>query len=133
MTKKIFAPYKPVASGLFAIPAVHPGWKSGNWSGYALKKAKKNSFYSISGYWIVPRVKPSKQNKYSSVWIGIDGFNNASLIQTGTEQDYVNGKAVYYPWWEILPEPETTISLPVSPNDLMFAKISKLNNSTFAA
>ncbi|NEN83581.1 hypothetical protein G3T11_14905 [Paenibacillus elgii] len=104
---------------------VRPGWKSGNWSGYALKKAKKNSFRSISGYWIVPRVKPGKKNGFSSAWIGIDGFGNPSLIQTGTQQDYKQGKAVYYAWWEILPAPETRISYPVSPHDLMYARISK--------
>ncbi|TCZ78305.1 hypothetical protein E0485_08550 [Paenibacillus albiflavus] len=111
------------------LPTVLPGWQSGNWSGYAIKKTKSNSFRSISCYWIVPRVKASKQNKYSSIWIGIDGFNNSSLIQTGTEQDIVKGKAVYYPWWEILPAPETRIPNSVSPNDLMYAKISKLSNS----
>ncbi|UUZ79832.1 hypothetical protein LJK88_33015 [Paenibacillus sp. P26] len=86
----------------------------------------RNSFQCISGYWIVPRVKPSKQNQYSSAWIGIDGFGNSSLIQTGTEHDYENGKAVYYAWWEILPRAETRIARPVSPQDLMYARISKL-------
>ncbi|WP_081756910.1 G1 family glutamic endopeptidase [Gorillibacterium massiliense] len=111
------------------LPTVLPGWKSGNWSGYAINKTKRNSFRSISSYWVVPRVRASKQNKYSSIWVGIDGFGNSSLIQTGTEQDYVKGKAVYYPWWEILPAPETRIPYPVSPNDLMYANISKLGNS----
>lgn len=125
-TLKTSAPFKATDSRLSIRPKVLPGWKSSNWSGYAIKKAKRNSFRSISGYWNVPRVKASKQNKYSSSWIGIDGFGNSSLIQTGTQQDYVNGKAVYYPWWEILPEPETRIPYPVSPNDLMYAKISNV-------
>lgn len=46
-----------------------------------------------------------------------------------TQHDYKNGKPVYYPWWEILPAPETKIPRPVSPGDLMYAKISKLRKN----
>jgi hypothetical protein len=35
---------------------------------------------------------------YSAAWAGIDGFDNSSLIQTGTEQDY-SGSASYSAWW----------------------------------
>jgi hypothetical protein len=31
--------------------------------------------------------------------VGIDGFNNSSLIQTGTEQDSYSGSAHYAAWW----------------------------------
>ncbi|MBD3922974.1 hypothetical protein H8B09_30060 [Paenibacillus sp. PR3] len=106
-----------------------PGWASGNWSGYALNKSKRGSCRDISGYWIVPLVKPSRTNTYSSAWIGIDGFGNSSLIQTGTEHDYVNGKTLYYAWWEILPAPETRIRFRVSPFDLMYARITKLGSN----
>lgn len=122
------APFKPASSKRHVKPSIRPGWNSNNWSGYAIKKTKKNSYTSISGYWIVPKVKPTRKNSYSSAWLGIDGFSNPSLIQTGTEHDYVNGKVVYYPWWEILPAPETKINYPVSPRDLMYAKIEKLCN-----
>ncbi|WP_179233034.1 G1 family glutamic endopeptidase [Paenibacillus rigui] len=128
MTRKVrkgSAPFKPASSKVRAYPKAALGWTSGNWSGYAIKKAKRNAYRSVSGYWRVPKVRPSKTNKYSSTWVGIDGFGNNSLIQTGTEQDYVKGKAVYYAWWEILPAPETKIRFPVSPNDLMYARISK--------
>ena len=47
---------------------------------------------------------------YSSAWIGVDGFNDNDLIQTGTEQDYYSGGAHYDAWWEILPAAETEIS-----------------------
>lgn len=132
MTQKIrkrSAPFQPNASKIRIVPTVRPGWISGNWSGYAMKKAEKNSFFSISGQWTVPRVKPSKQNTYSSAWLGIDGFGNPSLIQTGTQQDYKNGKANYYAWWEILPAPETKIPYPVSPHDLIYANITKLRKN----
>jgi hypothetical protein len=107
------------------------GWSSTNWSGYAVT-GKKNTFHSISGEWMVPKVKPNKKTVYSSAWIGIDGFNNNSLIQTGTGQDYINGSAHYYAWWEILPAGETKIPFPISPGDHMHAKIRKLGKGKWS-
>src|SRR5208282_654328 len=63
---------------------------------------------------------------YSSAWIGVDGFNDSDLIQTGTEEDYYSGSAHYDAWWEILPASETEISpttYAVAPGDRMSASI----------
>ena len=99
------------------------GWTSSNWSGYALS-GSKGSYSQITGTWTVPTVVRTKGSTYSSSWIGIDGFNNSSLIQTGTEQDYTAGHAQYYAWWEILPAAETQITtMTVSPGDSMTASI----------
>ena len=100
------------------------GWSSSNWSGYALS-GNAGQYNSITGSWIVPTVTPSKGSTYSSSWIGIDGFNNSSLIQTGTEQDYYSGKTHYDAWWEILPAAETVITnMTVKPGDHMTADIT---------
>jgi hypothetical protein len=101
------------------------GWTSSNWSGYAIK-GKKGAFQRISGEWIVPYVKPTAKPTYSSAWIGIDGFRNSSLIQTGTGHESVDGRVQYYAWWEILPAAETVIPLPVSPGDRIRATIVKI-------
>jgi hypothetical protein len=77
---------------------------------------------------------PSGSDTYSASWIGIDGFNNSSLIQTGTAQNYVSGQAQYYAWWEILPSPETVINqtqYPVAPGDRMQAEIAKQSDGTW--
>jgi hypothetical protein len=101
------------------------GWASSNWSGYALSSKTSGTYSSITGSWVVPSVSPSNGSTYSSNWIGIDGFNNSSLIQTGTEQDYSSsGGAQYYAWWEILPASEQLIpSITVHPGDTMSASI----------
>jgi hypothetical protein len=58
--------------------------------------------------------------------VGIDGFNNTSLIQTGTEQDYYSGSAHYAAWWEILPAPATFIvTMTVHAGDLFTASIAR--------
>ena len=105
------------------------GWASSNWSGYAVTGS---GFTSVTGSWTVPSVAPSRGNTYSASWVGIDGFNNSSLIQTGTGQDYVSGRATYYAWWEILPAAETQITtFAVQPGDQMSATISKGAGSTW--
>ncbi len=99
------------------------GWSASNWSGYA----KTGTYSSATAQWVVQSVTGSRRTSaYSSQWVGIDGFNNSSLIQTGTESDYYSGKAHYNAWWEILPAAETPIStIAVRPGDTMTAAIAK--------
>ncbi|MDN4600849.1 G1 family endopeptidase [Paenibacillus sp. F6_3S_P_1C] len=104
------------------------GWISSNWSGYA-RAGYKGEFKRISAEWNVPFVLPSSKSSYSSAWIGIDGYENSNLIQTGTGHDWVNGKASYYAWWEILPDVETVIPFPVSPGDRIRATIYRINRT----
>jgi Peptidase A4 family len=106
------------------------GWSSSNWSGYA---KTGGPFTSATGSWKVPAVTSTRRSSFSSSWVGIDGFNNANLIQTGTEQDWYNGSAHYNAWWEILPAPETPIgSITVHPGDTMTATISRLSGSSWS-
>jgi Peptidase A4 family len=104
------------------------GWASSNWSGYALTGS---GYSSVTAHWVVQAASRSHKATYSSEWVGIDGFSNSSLIQTGTESDYYNGAAHYDAWWEILPAAETVIpSIVVSPGDQMSAKITKGSGSS---
>lgn len=79
------------------------GWASRNWSGYVVQHL--NSYSGVEGNWTVPTVTSCSDHGrnaacYSAAWAGIDGSDNASLIQTGTEQDYSNrGGATYSAWW----------------------------------
>ena len=107
------------------------GWASSNWSGYALGGAD-GSYHSITGDWIVPAVKRSLRPTYSAAWIGIDGFNNGNLIQAGTEQDFLYGKARYSAWWEILPAASITIPEPVDAGDHMYSSIVNNNDGTWS-
>jgi hypothetical protein len=103
--------------------ATAAGWASSNWSGYAIPGA---GIGSVTGQWTVAPAASSRKATYSSEWIGIDGYNNSSLIQTGTESDNRSGSARYSAWWEILPAAETVIpSITVHPGDHMTASITK--------
>jgi len=97
-------------------------YQSTNWSGYV----QTGTFTSATATWNVPTVTTSSTDKYGSDWVGIDGFNNSDLIQTGTEEDTVGGSAEYYAWWEILPASETVItSLTVHAGDSITGTITK--------
>jgi hypothetical protein len=106
------------------------GWASSNWSGYAVT-ASSTPFTAITAHWVVPGVSPTKKATYSAAWAGIDGFNNNSLIQTGTEQDYYNGAAHYGAWWTTSAQgfAEQPILKPVAQSDPMTATISRSGTS----
>jgi Peptidase A4 family len=101
------------------------GWASSNWSGYAVTTTSSSPFTGVTANWTVPSARSSKKATYSAAWAGIDGFNNSSLIQTGTEQDYYNGSAHYAAWWTTSAQgfAEQPIAKPVSANDPMTATI----------
>ena len=130
----------PVITNWYRLPAargahghVRSGWFSSNWSGYA----ETGHFTSISSSWTVPSVtagaSTSNSAWFSSAWVGIDGFNDTHLIQTGTEQDVYGGSAHYSAWWEILPKAESPISYPVSPGDSMSATITQTSTAVIRA
>jgi hypothetical protein len=107
------------------------GWASSNWSGYALTTTSSSRYTGITANWTVPSARPSRKATYSAAWVGIDGFNNSSLIQTGTEQDYYNGSAHYVAWWTTSAQgfAEQPIAKPVSASDPMTATISGTGTS----
>jgi len=72
---------------------------------------------------------PSGQPCYSSVWVGLDGYTTADLVQAGTEQD-----AVYFPligtitnnyvWTEVLPNQPTAVEVfSVNSSDLILVNL----------
>jgi hypothetical protein len=85
---------------------------------------------SVSGSWTVPEVKPSGNSTFSGVWMGIGGYGEETLIQTGTEQEYIDGKLVYYAWYELFPDYLVRIpSLHIQPSDVITACISLINEN----
>jgi hypothetical protein len=103
------------------------------WSGY-LVASDINDFSpvvsSVSGSWTVPEVKSSGNDTFSGVWLGVGGYGEETLIQVGTEQEYVNGRSVYYAWYELLPDYLVRISsLHVRAGDTVTASISLVNEN----
>jgi hypothetical protein len=109
---------------------------STNWSGYAGATSFTNptahSVTAVSGSWIVPTVKASGGTTYSSLWVGIDGYNSSTVEQLGTEHDIVNGVQQNYAWFEMYPGGSYLISgFPLNPGDVISASVVYSGNNIF--
>ncbi|HEY1521849.1 MAG TPA: G1 family glutamic endopeptidase [Solirubrobacteraceae bacterium] len=113
--------------------------QSNNWFGYneGALEAGAGLFHSITGNWTVPRARQhlKGQAEDSSDWIGIGGgcvnsgcgASDATLIQTGTEQDVsAAGAPSYSAWWEVIPGPSVSIAMKIRPGDRMHASIVEI-------
>ena len=102
---------------------------SPNWSGQ-IEAGATTTFSGVQGSWTVPAVPDTPGDEASSTWIGIDGVEASSLIQTGTNQnsgpDFAGTQ--YEAWVELLPGAEEVLGTstgpaPVEPGDQMTASI----------
>ena len=103
-----------------------------SWSGYIISRTTdpKVEVTAINASWAVPSVNTSSDVSYSSLWIGIGGQLEKTLIQVGTEQDVTTGQATYYAWYELLPSYAVALNMTVSPGDMMVASISLVDPAT---
>lgn len=101
--------------------------RSTNWAGYAIHRAGV-SFQRVSATWTEPDATcVPGQPSYSAEWVGLGGYKVTSnaLEQTGTEVDCnAAGKVVSSAWYELVPAPSKTVSLVVTPGDVMHASVT---------
>jgi hypothetical protein len=104
-----------------------------DWGGYVVVSDFANPqpvVVGVSGSWTVPRINVSQGDVFSVAWIGIGGHTDETLIQTGTEHDSINGSAVYFAWYELLPYYSVAIpTMDVSPGDKITASIDLVESA----
>ena len=106
---------------------------STNWAGYAVEATPK--FTDVKGSWVEPKLACfSFGAKYSSFWVGIDGYSSQTVEQLGTDAD-CNGflRPSYYAWYEMYPAGSVEISptqYPVKPGDTLTGEVS-VSGSTY--
>jgi Peptidase A4 family len=100
--------------------------QSENWAGYVAQSHTGQNFTSVSGSWTQPSVSGRSDDGYSAFWVGLGGSQQQSqaLEQVGTAADLVNGQAEYYAWYELVPDPETKLDLPINAGDHIAAKVT---------
>jgi hypothetical protein len=103
--------------------------ESTNWSGYA---ATSGTYSSVSASWTEPTGHCSSGSQYSSLWVGLDGYNSNSVEQTGSEVDCSGSTPVYYSWYEMYPSPSHTYSNTVRPGDHFNASVTYLGSNRFS-
>jgi Peptidase A4 family len=102
--------------------------ESTNWSGYA---AASGTYTSVSASWTEPTGTCSGSAKYSSFWVGLDGYNSSTVEQTGSEVDCSGSKAEYYSWYEMYPANPVNFSNPVSPGDKFYGSVTHNGGSSY--
>ena len=117
------------------IPRIHL-WDStsGNWSGYAVPGTSgSDTFTGVLGTWQVPTVTGSRgKTTYSSVWVGLDGYDTGSVEQIGTEQDWTKSGQQNYAWFEMYPSGSYLIrGFPAYPGDSITAQVVYQGNGVF--
>jgi hypothetical protein len=104
---------------------------SQNWSGYAietnLRAPQSNVVSDVQGTWTVPVVTCAANTTYSAAWVGIDGYSDATVEQTGTEHNCINGQPFYYAWYEIYPQLPHQITLTIHPGDTISGEVNYAN------
>lgn len=123
----------PVTHGNVRLRIQHG--TSTNWAGYAvetnLTRPAANVVSDVKGQWTVPVVTCSLTNTYSSGWVGMDGYADNTVEQTGTEQDCRNGQATYYAWYEMYPKYPRVLPITLHAGDTVSAEVRYAGSSTF--
>jgi hypothetical protein len=103
---------------------------STNWSGYAMTPGP---YTAVSGSFNVPALQADDPEKIVSEWVGVDGFDNTSLIQAGIEegQDVAAGQTRAVAWWEILPAAPVPIPVAITTGDQVTVAISQLGSTSW--
>jgi hypothetical protein len=102
--------------------------ESTNWSGYA---ADSGTYTSVSASWVQPAGSCTSATRYSSFWVGLDGYSSTTVEQTGTDTDCVGGSPQYYGWYEMYPAGSVDYSNPVSAGDTIDASVTYEGSNEF--
>jgi hypothetical protein len=104
-----------------------------NWSGYAVT-SPSTTYTSVTATWRQPRVTCTAADAGSSsaFWVGLGGYAETSqaLEQAGTSSDCDRdtGRATYYAWYELLPDPSVTVStLKVLAGDVITTSVNAVD------
>jgi hypothetical protein len=100
-----------------------------NWAGYV---ATGETFTAASASWTVPKANCGfLETSVSANWVGIDGWNESTVEQIGTDSTCIAGQGEYWAWWEMYPNGPQAIGTPtlssddaVYPGDLMTASVT---------
>jgi hypothetical protein len=115
--------------------------KSTNWSGYALT-GSNGTFTSASASWTEPTATcssggggrhghGSSSDQYAAFWVGLDGYANSTVEQTGTDSDCDGSTPDYYGWYEMYPAGPVYYSNTVKAGDSMSASVTFSGTNTY--
>lgn len=118
-----------------AFDGIEEATDSTNWSGYAQVASAAHTFTQVTDTFTVPTVDTSVLGKRQFVadWVGVGGFDDDTLVQTGIQSANVDGTAQYEAWTEILPAAEDPLpALTISPGDVVTATVQETADNTWS-
>ena len=97
-----------------------------NWGGYANDNTTGKTYNLVSASWTQPKVVcPKDEDRMAVFWVGLDGFNNATVNRTASGAYCSDGTALYFTWWEMYPTNSIEFaSTSVAPGDKITASVS---------
>jgi hypothetical protein len=109
---------------------------SENWAGYAAVAKTNVALRYVTSTFTVPSIDCAKVpigsagQTYAAEWVGLDGFNDTTVEQTGVDSycDSTSGPATNQAWYEMYPLDPVVVS-GVSPGDTIWASVY-YNSST---
>ncbi|MCY0851360.1 MAG: G1 family endopeptidase [Thermoplasma acidophilum] len=97
-----------------------------NWAGY-VAVAGDDSVHNVTMSLIIPNTDTSG-NSYAAFWVGIDGYNDNTVEQTGILAEPSghghNSKTVYEVWYEFYPAAPVYASFTASAGDHVYASVT---------
>jgi Peptidase A4 family len=103
---------------------------SSNWSGYAAVAKPDVALRYVQTTFTVPTINCAKTpigssgQNYAAEWVGLDGFNSATVEQTGVDSicNSSSGPATNQAWYEMFPLDPVVFS-GVNPGDTIFVSV----------
>ena len=99
-----------------------------NWAGY-IAPGSSGEFTTATASWVEPSVTCLNDNDLYAPWVGIDGYGDQTVEQTGVQTACSTGKPVYSAWYEMYPKAPKYYSNPVSANDAFMATVTSTGSS----
>lgn len=97
-----------------------------NWAGYVIPSAS-GSVHNVSASWIIPTVDTGG-NSYVAFWVGIDGYNDNTVEQTGILAEPSghgpHSTTLYEVWYEFYPAAPVYATFTASAGDYVYANVS---------
>ena len=103
---------------------------SSNWSGYAVTGG---TFTTATADWIQNAGTCTKGDGQTdmSPWVGLDGFSDNTVEQTGTSIDCNGASADYYAWYEMYPANVVVINKTVKAGDSFTGTVTHTSGTSY--
>lgn len=104
-----------------------------NWSGYVSSYAP-GGISAVTGTFSVAHARRSPAGSTLSQWVGVDGWDNTTLLQAGVDViSEGRGVALAEPWWEIVPGPQhLATGVMARPGDTVTVELSETAPGTWS-